>query len=64
MANERTGPPARASARTAPALRIEAECPSCHRRPAAVFYAVYACDDPKDARLVCLACCPQVPADS
>jgi hypothetical protein len=56
--------PARTSDRDAPALKIDTECPSCHRRPAVVFYAVYAVGDPKDARLVCLECCPKVRQDS
>jgi hypothetical protein len=56
--------PARKSDHDAPALKIEAECPACHRRPAVVFYAVYAVGDPKDAKLVCLECCPKTRQDS
>jgi hypothetical protein len=60
MPTERNGTPVPTSDRPAPALKASAECPSCHRRPAVVFYAVYAVENPKSAPLVCLACCPRL----
>ena len=64
MTAENGSAPVRTSDRTAPTLQATVECPSCHRRPAVVVYAVYATDNPKDARLVCLACCPKVRPDA
>lgn len=56
--------PARTSDAALPVLKTSPECPSCRRRPAFVFYAVYAVGYPKDAKLVCLECCPKVRQDS
>ena len=64
MTTDRNGAPARTSDRDAPALKINPECPSCHRRPAVVFYAVYAVGPRRDAPLVCLECCPKVRPDA
>ena len=64
MPTESKVAPARTIDRDPPALKFAPECPSCHRRPAVVFYAVYAVGDPADAKLVCLECCPKVRPDS
>jgi hypothetical protein len=63
MTAQRNGAPVRAPTPIAPALKVRAECPSCHHPEAVVFYAVYASEPRRNARLVCLACCPRVPTD-
>ena len=47
-----------------PALKLDTECPSCRRRPAVVFHAAHITGNRKDARLVCLSCCPKEPDHS
>jgi hypothetical protein len=66
MHDAHTSPPATGGRTDAPVLRTQRRCPTCGREPAIVFQSVYA--PPADGRavapLVCLACCPKVPADS
>jgi hypothetical protein len=60
-------PPAASGGRPdSPVLKTQRRCPNCGREPAVVFQAVHT--PPADGRsvspLVCLECCPKVPADS